>query len=536
MDAQQNPVRTAASASQAIVCAKCERSNPPSHRFCQQCGSILWQKCADCSAERPIDEAFCAACGADIQSAARQLVELQRRRLADAHEMIERLELNEAIHSLQYLTRQHHPSLEEITAAAEQLLPEVVAQREEHLERARSQAGQARILLDERKPREAMDVLKRIPVSLREQGVRQQLDEAQQVLHEIEQLNQVLTQRDGPTLLERMAAIDRLLELDPHCPDLQRWSNRIHDHLLSAANAKVKAHRFDDAHDLLGALPDKLHSEQSRKLPALRRRARAPGPRAGNGSHGGCGQPGGGSAPRKRRAHRRTDPGAAPENDRPVSHGPADRSARHLGSLPGRDVGGRAGRSLPDAPAAALRPSARTLLQQRPGSFLVACGLALQALGQGDVQTNLLPNEKRGLMDLLKSPLRERPAESGWGIDLGTTGLKAVRLAVEDGQVQITHSFYQAHRLPTNHPDAVGVVQSLLRESLEAFLAEHTIEDTARVATQWPAIFSLTRFLTVPRIEGKKLRRADSARGATPDPLAIARSLLGLGALPTRRP
>ncbi|MFW6114180.1 MAG: hypothetical protein ACOC7K_00395, partial [bacterium] len=79
--------------------------------------------CPSCNSERPIDEMFCAACGADVASVDQELLETYKTRLSDARAMMERLELDQALHALTHLASQNHPKSEEIRATAQQLIP-----------------------------------------------------------------------------------------------------------------------------------------------------------------------------------------------------------------------------------------------------------------------------------------------------------------------------------------------------------------------------------------------------------------------------
>ncbi len=156
--------------------------------------------------------------------------------------------------------------------------------------------------------------------------------------------------------------------------------------------------------------------------------------------------------------------------------------------------------------------------RQYPGQFFVACGLALQAVSRAAVPINLAPNARQGVLGKLRTSLLERPARVGWGLDLSNTGLKAVQLTVEeDDQVRVTECLHIPHKRNLSGVDDPAV----LRETLADFSSRHAMAATQRVATQWPSIQSLVRLLSIPPAEGKKRRELiqREARHQIPFPL-----------------
>ena len=139
-------------------------------------------------------------------------------------------------------------------------------------------------------------------------------------------------------------------------------------------------------------------------------------------------------------------------------------------------------------------------------------------------------------MGRLRTTLREQPVNSGWGLDLSNTSLKAIQLTVgDDDQVRITQCVYVAHRLHLTHPDAAAAGKSILLESLGSFTSQCPLKPTERIATQWPGIQSLVRYVTVPPANDKKSPRHRPAGGSAPDPIPAGRGLLGYVPIPHRQ-
>ncbi|MCZ6747966.1 MAG: zinc ribbon domain-containing protein, partial [SAR324 cluster bacterium] len=47
----------------AMICAKCQGSNPDSNRFCEHCGATLERRCPQCGEAISPTAQFCGACG-----------------------------------------------------------------------------------------------------------------------------------------------------------------------------------------------------------------------------------------------------------------------------------------------------------------------------------------------------------------------------------------------------------------------------------------------------------------------------------------
>ncbi len=492
-----------------ISCQKCNQPNARDHRFCRQCGSILWRPCPQCGSDRLIDEEFCAACGTNIGSTERRAIEASKELLLDARKMITRLELNAALRTLNKLVNRDHPHLEETCAAAKQLIPQVTAQRDEQARRATIFADRARILLDELRFVEAVKTLNQIPVPLRDRQARDLLDQATAAMDDIVQLKQQLRRSEGVTLPDRMAAMQRLLELRPHDPQVKRWANQVHEHVLATAQKKAEVHRYHESVELLRGLPEQIRRDESRKL----------------------------QRHTEELAYLASELRLAPTVDA-VSMEAAKRLLRvdannEEARVALREMTQRRRAANKDSAALSVEwtpcpetshvrmpvhayPTPRRLrfasaemrarFRQYPGQFLVACGLALQALQQAAVPINLLPAARQGVLGRLRTSLRERPPTSGWGLDFGNTGLKVIQLTMDDdGQVHVTACTRIARRVNLANSDPVTAGQSTLLESLKEFVALHSIKATDRVATQWPGMESLVRYLTIPPVEGKQL-------------------------------
>lgn len=89
-----------------------------------------------------------------------------------------------------------------------------------------------------------------------------------------------------------------------------------------------------------------------------------------------------------------------------------------------------------------------------------------------------------------------------WGIDIGQSALKALRLEMIDGVLTATAFDYVEHPKILSQPDADP--DQLTREALEKFLSRNNIKGDA-VAISVPGQSGLARFVKLPPVEEKKI-------------------------------
>src|SRR5215212_8598963 len=95
------------------------------------------------------------------------------------------------------------------------------------------------------------------------------------------------------------------------------------------------------------------------------------------------------------------------------------------------------------------------------------------------------------------------PVNQGvWGIDVGQSALKALRLEVIDGVLTATAFDFVEHPKILSQPDADP--DQLTREALEKFLSRNVLRGDI-VAISVPGQSGLARFVKLPPVEEKKI-------------------------------
>ena len=128
-------------------------------------------------------------------------------------------------------------------------------------------------------------------------------------------------------------------------------------------------------------------------------------------------------------------------------------TARKCGFRPGRrtrrnpavvcrSIGCSPGGTSTSTPCTTCRPSASI-----PARFSWPAASRCRDLAK-PYPTNLLPSADTGMLGRVAKMVPRRAARSAWGIDLGASGLKAVRLAFDGAKGPILLSNCAAHRIP----------------------------------------------------------------------------------------
>ena len=150
----------------------------------------------------------------------------------------------------------------------------------------------------------------------------------------------------------------------------------------------------------------------------------------------------------------------------------------------------------------------KTLLDEHPGRFFTAIGLALQGVGRAPTHVNLIP-KKTGLLSKLSFGKRQpKTSTVAWGIDLGTTALKAVKITVdeadEDAKPRIECLEYLPYERPLNHPDVSSRRNEVMAEMVAKFAEKHELQGV-KLCVSIAHRQLLCRFIDMPPVSEKQV-------------------------------
>ncbi len=495
-----------------LLCARCGTSNPATRGFCVNCGAGLWEPCLQCGTLSTVGEKFCGACGVNLAATVEEHLNRFAISTIALDQMRRESRFDEAIDLAKTLTAIEHPRLKEHRATVALLIQQLTAERE----MCRLVADQAYKDVEGRLAEGdysgAAQILEGVPAPMRTPPMEKLLNEARSRAEEIEQLNCQLQQAADSKVEIVMAAVARLLSLQPNHARAQRLADHLRERVGKAAKVQLAAHRYDKAFTLLQHFPSELQSpaiaglyEQISELAWMAREVR-------------------------------TAPAVTPVllaiaarfqravvDDQAVAKlvTELNRRAQLLTGSPPQVA-------IPWAsPAKGHEPAFRvdwrtgwrglaeqdgldsSVLRDNPGRFFVAAGLALQGLGQAPISINLMPSDRRGWREHVGRLMRvrlDRSTPPAWGVDVGSSALKAVKLQPDahQGRALVTAVKLLEYRKPLSQALNEEEKDFIIAETLKEF-ATHVNLKTDRICVGIPSSWAVIRQWTAPASSDAKL-------------------------------
>ncbi len=493
---------------QTVVCGACNAVNPASNRFCRECGLGLWEPCFRCKAPNEATTKYCGSCGANILEWVQERLESLDKELAKAEKLMQVHRFTEAIAMLQPIAAYEDSRLSEFAKRATRMIEMCRAEREAWRARAITAEKEVRQLIAKRDYRGAGRLLEAIPVALRVGSVGQLYDEVQAALGEIAALEGELEALGkGPPSAEAIRKIGRLLTLCPDHREARGMGTHLAARLAQVAQTKLAAGRYTEVKRVLDQVPEGLQTEELRairdrawELAYLTRELRET-PLVND------------SVVSLAARFRKLAP-----QDREMATVCAELEQRfqnhartleqpflllkpRKGSVLGRPVEwltgfGRLG-VAPDFQS--------TVALDHPGRFAAACGVALQGLVETSSDVNLLP-EDESLWGKATRWLSRRPARSAWGLDLGSSGLKAVRLALSGGDPIVTDCDFVEYDKILSQAASDSQLRMLLEEAVKTWASRNPTAD--RVCVTLPPRSVVVRQFELPDMDPEMLDTA----------------------------
>ncbi len=531
-DGRENPVAGGASAAppargDRIRCAACRALNPPTNRFCHDCGHGLWEPCYQCGTSNAATEKFCGACGANLLDWLQEQLAQLDGELDRATQLEREGHFDKALALLRTIAALQDSRLRDFAERAAQRIPQCVSQSRAWQEKTIAAEKKARDLMLRRDFQQALVVLEAVPPAVRTEESARLIEECRSSLRDIGQLSVELDTLGQAALTpEALAKVGRLLTLQPDHAEAARLGARISARLVEVAQLRLAKCRYSEVKKILSQIPESLQTDELR---AIRDRA-------------------------WEMLHLRWDLSSAPLIDECLVElaakarqmAPQDdelallctklekRFRDHPRNL---DQIGPGWKTLPEHAAIGLPVEWATglgqieldpaldpaPLLQNPGRFAVACGAALQGLGEAAIEINLLPDDGK-LWQKAVRWLSKRRARSAWGIDLGSSGLKAVKLTRGDDPAEpvvLAACDVVEHDKILSQAASETQQRSLIEASVGMFFAKN--DCTAdRVCLSLPPRSVWVRPVEMPPLTPDKFDAALQYAGIGAFPMALA--------------
>ncbi len=491
----------------ALQCPRCEAANLPDRKFCSKCGTPLWEACFQCGEISAVGENFCGACGANLGDAVAEQLERVQDAFRAVTELREACRFNEAIALLTPVTKNTHPRLLVYASRASNLVGQLTSERERRRVASEETLQSARQCCAQSQYDEAARLLETVPEAYRTGSVRELIDELSARQQEIRTLRQSLGEGiRAKRVLEILPTVERLLVLQPGDAEAATLADRIRKHLFAAAEKALAEYRYDDALAMLEQLGGQIGGPRAKEL--FQNAAELAWLRG------------------DLQQSPIIDPTLLAVAERLRRLTPADApTAKLIQQLRAQAAKSQGQRG----PILWAKPPQETPLgvpvdwfndlprfqraatfdaidyDKSSGRFIVACGLALAGLRRAALNVNLLKSSQLGTLQRFKNLLRGA-GKVAWGLDLSTSGLKAVKLswdsakqqAVLEAGVLIEHA--KSLNNAANEAESLGLVG----DTLKAFV-ERCQPGGESLCVGLPGRLALSRQVEMPPADRAKL-------------------------------
>ena len=509
---QSTPSLGSSGSAHDVTCGQCQRHNVSGSKFCAGCGTCLWEPCLACGMECSSAEDFCSGCGANLKELVAKQIDAAQQTLLVAKDHVSRREFSDAVRKLKAVQLADDPRL---ASMSQTIQAQIVAIQERADRESRDlHAGLARIqeLIDNHAYGDAVRLLEKLPPAYRTADTEKLLSTAKAKETELANLKSEIREAiDRKQLLELAPKIQRVLTLQPNSENMLRLSEQVRDRLLLAANKRLAAFDYKQARELLSRVPECARDDKTNQMSsriaeftwlvgaiqsapvvdeplleiAKRFSKKAPGDKK--------------NVARCTKLFR-LDPNEGNSTSKrfpfPTWATPPRRT--HVGCAVDW-LGGSEQLRFADE-------TAQKLWLNEPGRYFVAAGLALQGIGAAEVRTNLNREERQGLLGGFALGRRKEPVKRAWGIDIGESSVKVLRLVCGEDQDTpvVDRCDHFPHQVTLSRPDAESNRHRLIVESLNAFLSKYPVDKSDRICAGFPGHRVLGRTLRLPEAAPKK--------------------------------
>ncbi|MBI1249682.1 hypothetical protein GC197_17795 [bacterium] len=515
-----------------IQCRKCSTVNPPSRRFCSECGDALYVACPECGGMNTVHERFCGQCGVNLQASATAQREALESKFDEAEALVKDGRHDRACDVLRTMTRAQHEGEIEFSKRAATMITQITMEKERLIARAPEVEAEATQLRNGKHAEKAVSLIREIPKVLWPASLKELYEEVNETKRQIKRLAQeiklAIQERRTSRLLPK---VEKLLELKPHDVSAQRLAEKLRksqdqadrlkrEKLVEKAKQYIKSFRYERAYQILTEVPESVRTENFLKFfdqvselaflaSDLRRSVYADPTLVGMASRLVKLMPKDKHA--IDRLHKITQKWEQFKKNPSASrvwNAPPEKTTLRVPI----DIYPRFRKFDPSAVADSEH------FENFSSGFIIATGLALQGLGLAKIETNLLPVTGGGVFGLLGAGKKSPTGNLAWGIDLSNSGLKAVLLRKEvqgekkdaNTTVHIERMVRVEYKRPLSRADDAdrrGLIQDAIEQFFETVGNDVFNDKRGKpiVCLSLPAADVLGRFLALPPVEDKKI-------------------------------
>ncbi|MBN2293866.1 MAG: pilus assembly protein PilM [Pirellulales bacterium] len=507
-------------------CHNCRHACTEKDKFCTNCGSPLFESCLNCNEPVRIGRAFCGICGTKTTDVLAE----QKRHIEDTFQKVKELsiqgEYTEAIDLLKPLKDVKDTAVRDRVV---ETIRNLARDYQKGTARAEEVLVRAEAYIENRQHQQACALIETLPVGLHSEAIEQLHKVASDTLAEIDELESCIKQvNKGSLSPAAVQDLQKLLTLAPNHSRAREEAVRLSKRLSAAAKKFMQQGRYSEALRFLTFVPEAvLTSEIEEFRSHLTEIVRLMDDLA--------------NAPHVDEilpllAARLA--GLIPEDQR-VAQLAAKAKQRREKFQGDTSLDMPVWKPAPKQPALGcpidllcgprrLKIENKTVLERmcaHPGCFAVASGLALQGLGKSSIAVDLLPDKSGKLLRRWTGHSRARKVRAAWGIDLGPSSLKAVRLELDDknDHVVIDRCELLEHAKPLAMTVDAAEQLHCVRETMERFFQGNELvfeRGNERVCAGLLSRHVLYRNVKIPPLKPSQMAGAMALEARQQFPLA----------------
>lgn len=442
-------------------------------------------------------QVFCGECGANLADLIAAKRQWYNDLLAEAKVTASEYRYQEARQLLNRITALTDYRYKNISATANRTLNKVIELEGKTLKTVNDACEKAKQASEAGNTLEVIEQLKKIPDHLLGEEAKQLFRTTSDRQSSIKELEQEIKKEINGKSWELVGSlVHQLLKLEPSHESAKRVAKKVTAKLIESAKQSIEQGRFDRACEKLSSIPDSEQNTTTQKLLAenvqhqwisneLRMEPYVSKTLA-----------------RLSKTLRDAHPHLAVLKEvhqqiQELNQSKPHASRSNLIAWKGNRNSWMGGNAAPLCFPQSLECASQADLKSQPGAFNVAIGLALQAVGETRVTEDFLIRKK----SLFSSS--RKASSAAWGLDIGTSTIKAIRIVRQDDQLKITDSFFAE----TNSSSIRSKDPSGERKSLAPFIEKFLKEKNSDELPVWcniNASQTVNRFIRLPPVKTKE--------------------------------
>ncbi len=482
----------------AAQCGACGQASTNDAKFCAGCGQSLFEACGGCGKQVLLTQKYCGSCGCNLEEALQKRLEEIGKWLAEAVTSAKSHRYDQSIFLLRRAANPADYRFAELASQAQAAVDKVVALRDRAVSSADALANKAKDAFERDLKVDAARYVQQIPEPLRSESSNRILANSLAALgQETSLISDLRASIKAMNWVVAGNLLQQAMELSPDDPQFRKIGVQVSGKLDKLSEKYFQTCDYSRAAECLQSIPDCFRGEEheSRQIKldgivwlsqqfdvepfatatlgrlAVRFTKEAPHDESAAALVKQL------AAQVKQKAETPRDPWAPWKASRQTW------------------CGGRGGfLAYPQT----VQFAADSQLRKVPGRFHVAIGLAAQGLGLGRVKENFVESKR------LLGGFGRRKNNSVWGIDIASTGIRAVLLTRDaEGVLVIEQDYYRAFDAPTCRVGHAEDADETIRNSLATMSEEVELGD-APVWVNLSCSELITRFVRLPPLGDKQ--------------------------------